>query len=533
VFAFDRLRTRGRLGEVAAPTALLSALLLISATVAACETRPQRTTPPAGKTGGDLRVVLQDAPSTLNPNLGLDEASLVVGRNLFNQLIALDLEQNIIPDLAVRWDTSADGRDYTFHLRPGVKWHDGVAMTSADVKWTFEALKTGGLASETANRIARIDTPDNDTVVFQLDQPWAPFLAEVASFGTFILAKHAYGNGDDWRTSPANQKPVGTGPFVFSEWSGAGPIVLTANNTYFGRGPFVDRLLFVPTAPGEIDDLLLQGRVDYSIVRPAIASLPALEGSSELTVRTAPSDSRYYCAFNMARAPFRDARVRQAINLGIDRLRLVDRALAGYGAPAFTFYTPLVEWAHNADARVPMTDQSGARAALDAAGLRASRGVRVTSSLVVPTMSPFVELAEELRRQLQEIGVAVTIVALPPGEWTRRVFDQGDYDLALFSGSQGPDPDTMRVRLTRFGPTAYKSASFDRAVEEGARALDARARARAYFEAQDILAQDQPLAPLAEAVRISVHSRRLTGLPQLEARGLVAAHDFSLVRFKE
>jgi peptide/nickel transport system substrate-binding protein len=141
-------------------------------------------------------------------------------------------------------------------------------------------------------------------------------------------------------------------------------------------------------------------------------------------------------------------------------------------------------------------------------------------------------MAEHLRDQLRAVGIVVDVALVSAPEWLRRVVGTRDFDLAIFGGTQGPDPDVLRTRLGRSSFIGYSDPSFDAAVEEGAHALDAESRARAYFRAQEALARDQPVVPLAEAVRVSVYGRRVTGLPQVEARGLVAPNDFSLVRLQ-
>jgi peptide/nickel transport system substrate-binding protein len=527
-----RESARDTLDPVSSRVRTLVRLTFVLLAAHACSTAEVPVAAPRGG-HGDFRVIIHAAPLSLNPDLATDEPSLVVGRNIFNQLIAVDSEQNLIPDLARAWDVSEDGQTYTFHLTEGVSWHDGQPLTSADVKWTFEALKSGsGLGHDVANRIAVIEAPDDHTVTFRLGSPWAPFLAEIASFGTFVLPRHVYSSAD-WRTAPANDRPIGTGPFRFASWSKPGPIVLVANPRYFGHGPYLDRLTFVIAAPDRIDDLLIEGAADYTVVRPSIDVLAPLQQHG-LVIHTSPSDSRYYCAFNMTKGPFSDPRVRRAVNLGIDRLELVERALGGYGAPAFTFYTPMVEWAHNSAARVGMADRGAARALLDAAGFKPDRrGVRISATLIVASdVAPFGDIARHLRGQLREIGLAIDVEPIPLNAWIRRAFDTHDFDLALFGGTQGPDPDVLRLRFGTGSFFGYSNPAFDRTVDEAARTLDVSRRARAYFRAQEILSSDLPVAPLAEAVRVVVYNKRVSGLPQVEARSLVAPYDFSLVRMQ-
>ena len=212
--------------------------------LAACATPAPTPTPtpePKGG-GGEFRVVLNADPQSLNPNLRTDDNAFAVSQSLYNKLVTLDADYRVISDLATRWDISTDGLSYTFYLAKNVQWHDGQPFTSADVKWTFEMIaREKGYAKELANRIASIETPDATTVVMRLKGSYAPFVSTLAWYGTFILPKHIY-EGSDWTKNPANEKPVGTGPFKFVEWVKGDHIAAVVNKEYFKRGPFLDQV---------------------------------------------------------------------------------------------------------------------------------------------------------------------------------------------------------------------------------------------------------------------------------------------------
>jgi ABC-type transport system substrate-binding protein len=171
---------------------------------------------------------------------------------------------------------------------------------------------------------------------------------------------------------------------------------------------------------------------------------------------------------------------------------------------------------------------------LDDAGLRMRGRHRFAATLLVPNAPPLREMAELLRKQWAAIGVDITVERIPTAEWPRRVMGARDFDITLISGGQGPDPDQLRRRYAASAANGayigYTDSEFEEAVQRGAREVDIAARARAYSRAQEILARDVPVIPLAESVKVVVHHRRVSGLPQLEARGLVGGFDFSLVK---
>ncbi len=476
--------------------------------------------------GGELRVLLPFEPRSLDPNSTRDEAAVVLASNLFNKLVAFDAESRLYPDLAESWVVGEGGLTYTFKLRRGVHWHDGRPFTAADVRFTFERpAGRSGLAAEAFRRIERIETPDDATVVIRLGEPWAPFLSTLAWYGTFILPRHD-------PEGIADGRPVGTGPFRLGAWSPGERLELTANRRYFRPGPWLDRIVYTFGADsGRVPELLLAGSIDYSLVRPPFEAVARLERAPGIRVVLSPADSRTLCAFNLRRPPLADRRVREAINRAIDRQEILDRALHGFGAPAFGFYTPAVGWAYNGGAHVPAYDPARARALLAEAGLR---GLQL--DLLALPISPMPETAQVLTRQLAAVGIAVRTVLLPLDQLLERTVGLHDFDLALMGGSQGPDPENLNLRFGSRGRLqfmGYESPRLDASLAEGARTVDLAERARAYFRAQEILAQDLPVAPLFEGVHLAIFRRRVHGLPQVEARGLVPADDYSLVRLDD
>ncbi|HYG61602.1 MAG TPA: ABC transporter substrate-binding protein [Thermoanaerobaculia bacterium] len=516
----------------------LAAALLLS--FAGCgretpEPRPARQPERKGG-GGELRVILPLEPRVLDPNSMRDEAALVVAPSVFSKLVTLDVDARLLPQLAESWTTSPDGRVYTFRLRDGVRWHDGHPFSADDVRWSLTALgREPSFATEVFQRIAAIETPDPRTVVIRLREPWSPFLSMLAWYGTYILPRHRQEARGAHGFQPG-ELPVGTGPFRVESWEPGRSITLAANRAYFRPGPYLDRVVYLLRSAGEGVDLLLAGQADYFGVRPPVDRLPELARSPDLAILTRPSDSRFYCGFNLRRGPLADRRVREAVNRAIDRKALLEKAFAGYGAPALGFYTPAVAWAYDAQARVPDYDPERARALLDEAGLRPGPdGVRVRWDMVAPDILPIPDMVRVLAAQLREVGVEIRPVLLPLAEWAPRLLNNHDFDLGIMGGNQGPDPENLNLRFGSRGPTqfmGYSSPELDAAVAEGSRAADLPRRAAAYFRAQRILARDLPIAPLAESVYIAVMRRQVHGTPHAEARGLVPNNDFSLVRLE-
>ncbi len=503
---------------------LLSRLFLVPALLlAACQPRePASSGLSVTGRGGELRVLIPGEPQSFDPNLPGNETGQILAPSLYSALITLDTDGRLLPDLAESWEMKDGGRTYVFHLRKGVFWHDGRPFGSGDVRFTLERLKgQESISHEAVRRISRIEAPDNGTVELHLDEPWAPFLSTLAWGGTYILPRHL---------SSVGGKPVGTGPFRFREHVRGQRIVLEASPRFHRPGPFLDRLTFLVTPDSsQAAERLLRGEADHTVTRIPLDLVPRLERAPDLRVLTEPSSARIFCAFNLRRPPLGDVRVREAINRGIDRGGLVRQALYGYGAPGFGFYTPSVAWAYNGDAHVPSLDRARARALLAEAG--ASRPLE----LVVPAFAPVDEIGRLLRDQLAEIGLVVRVTALPLNDWSDRVIRRKDFDLTLMSGRHGPDPENLSFRFgsrTANPNLGYANPELDAALAAGAATVDLEQRARSYYRAQEILAHDLPIAPLAEAVAVTVFRSNVRGLPNAEGRGLVPTHDFSLVRVR-
>lgn len=507
---------------------LLAALLLAPA----CRPREPSPVLPVTGRGGELRVLMPGEPKGFDPNSTGDELSLVLAPNLYNPLVALDSDGRLLPDLARSWTVSDGGRTYTFHLREGVVWHDGRPFDSDDVRFTFDWLKVHPtLSAEAVQRVARVDTPDALTVVVRLTEPWAPFLPTLAWNGGYILPRHA--------PPRPGVRPVGTGPFRFRAWVRGRRVVLEANRRFHRPGPFLDRVVYIPAVDSERAAAAIErGEADTTITRVPYGRLSRLEHTPGVRVVTLPNSSRFYCAFNLTRQPLGDRRIREAINRALDRNEIVRRSLFGYSAPALGFYTPFVGWAYNGDAHVPPFDPALARSLVRAVGSTRELELLITS------LSPMTEMAGLIREDLGRVGLPVRVSAVPVAEWLDRVVRRRDYDMTLIAGTQGPDPENLRLRFGSRSPgrpagpggpggvPGYSSPEIDAALAEGAASVDLQQRARAYFRVQAVLARDLPIAPIAEGVQVAVFRSHVRGLAHAEGRGLVPANDFSLVRVR-
>lgn len=497
---------------------------------------------PAGPKGGDGTLVVSQPgdPLSFNPNYQADDNIFVPGLNIYNTLVTLDSSYQTIPELAQSWETSEDGLTNTFHMVSGALWHDGEPVTSADVKYTFDQIKSdeSATASPFFATVESIDTPDDVTVVLNMSAPSASLIPFLGWYGTVILPAHIY-EGTDWTTNPANQAPVGSGPFKFASYEAGSSIELEANTDFWGEGPYIDRLVFsiIPDSNTALQ-ALLNGEVDVLTTNPPLSQVATLQETEGIEVIVAPIPSFYYLTMNFDREYTANVDVRRGISMAVNRQQIVDLALGGYPEVATTFYPESIAWAANTspEAQVPQYDPEAAAAAFDAAGYPVVDGARF--KLVFPffTDAPeYPDIATIVAQNLKDVNVDVELVALEINAWVERT-DSGDFDLGLLGGLWGPDPENLKLRVGTGGGVNsfnYSNPKVDELLAQGSAVIDQTERASIYFEVQEILAQDVPISPLATVVLFYPHLDTISGLPWDDGIGKVGLNRFNITRIAQ
>ena len=476
--------------------------------------------------GGVVTVAISSDPGGLNPAVTTQGGVHLVCGSIFSGLVAHDFNLNPVPDLAERWDVSPDGRTYTFHLARGAVFHDGAPVTSDDVRFTFEQLLLKYHARARASvgdNLRRVSAPDPHTVLFEFERPYAAFLQLVDVTNAPVMPKHLY-EGTDPLTNPRNTAPVGSGPFKFQEWVKGGHITLARNEKYFKAGkPYLDRVVYrvMPSAAvaaiaferGEVDYFLNPSPLDAARLRAMPGVVVTDKGREGFaTVETLIP--------NLNRAPLSDPRVRRAMAHAIDKSYLVDKVMFGQGVPATGPVSRLLGWAYNPGVVRYERDVALAERLLDEAGhKRGADGVRFRLRFV--HASSYAKVAEAVRDQLREAGVAVDLQMMEFGAAVDAVYIRKDFDLGFASYENGPDPDIgvkRTVVSSNIGPipfsngAGYRNPRVDELFSLAASELDRGKRAALYFEAQDILVRDAPYFWLYEPRSQSAYRSSLRGM---------------------
>ena len=491
------------------------------------------------KKGGTLIVGMTGDPSTYNPDSQADGYLQPISENIFNRLIKVTNKQQIVPDLAKSYDVSEDGKEITFHLNENVKWHDQTPFSSADVKFTFDTIisENGQLAGSLAS-VDEIIAPDDNTVVFKLKENDSALLGYLAWDSCYIIPKHIY-EGSDWNTNPANQKPIGTGPFKFVEHIKGVNVTLERNDDYWGDVAYLDKVIFsiIPDANTAVQ-ALYNKELDILGVETPLAETNKLQSDTNIKIGEQYWPSRYYVFFNTTESIFKDIKLRQAVSLGIDKDDIINKALKGIGEKSNTAMTPLYDWALNTTDVFPERDVKKARQLIEDAGYTAdSNGMYFEATFDVFSIEPFTDIAALVKDNLKEVGIDIKINIMEGAAWDEKVWYGRNYEISLLAGYQGPDPGALETRFSTgqiINLMNYSNLKLDEALDKGATYTEQDRRAPYYIEAQKYIVQDVPIVPISEYISISPYQSYVMGHPTSdEVIDKTGFHEYTYVWFNK
>jgi peptide/nickel transport system substrate-binding protein len=497
--------------------------MAVTMALTACDAEPD-----AGPNA--LRIPLINDP-ILNPVLAPDIGSVLINKVIFSALVRPDEQLRPVPDLAVSWTTSDSGLEYTFALKPGVKWHDGEPFTANDVKFTFDRIidvKSGSRLRSDFAAIAGVDVIDSLTVRFRLKTPFAPFLA-LLGYNAGILPAHKFRDRKlTDATDFSRTAPVGTGPFRVVQAAAGSAIVLERNPLYHGDAPALDQVIFriVPDVNAQVAQLLA-GELDIVPIEPA--NLPSVERASGVTVVRNPIVQHVYVGFNQLRPQFAPPLVRQALDLAVNRKAIIDGVLKGAAdVPRGTIPMVLTGF-FDPSLPTPSYDPDSARRLLSRAGWRTdasqmlidSSGRPFSFTLLVDKGNPTREQAAlAVQQDLRRIGIDASIETLEFATLVRDRVLPGKYDAVLIWWTTPPDPDQYAFYATGQdnNHVRYSNARVDSLLAVGRATLDTARRRDVYNQFQREELADPPVLVLFYPRELLAVSRRLDGLPALGLR---------------
>ena len=483
--------------------------------------------------GGTLSFLVQPEPPTLASYVSTSGPIGLVMPKVYEGLFDYDNDGKMIPLLAESYSMSADGKTVTFKLRKGVSWHDGKPFTSADVKFTIlEVLKKVHPRGPNSFReVSSIDTPDAHTAIFNLDNPAPYMMRSFSAYESPMVPKHLL-EGQDVKSSPLANKPVGTGPFKFVEWKKGQYIRLDKNENYWQEGlPYLDRIVgrFIPDASTRTA-AMENGEVLYAAYN-SVPNIDAvrLKERDDIDVTTdgySMINPMALIEFNTKEGPFVDPAIRRAISTAIDRRFMIDTIFFGYGKPATSALSSNFS-ATNLHAKMANYPERGdvdaANAILDKAGFaKDGNGVRMKATLdIIPYGEDWRRAGEYLKQAMGDIGIQLDLRYEDVPTWLKRVYHNYDFEMNVNYFYQLPDPvlgvhrhyGTNQIRQgTHFvNSSRYSNSTLDALLDSGSKEPDAAKRTATYKEIQTILANDMPVVNLFELEFLTVYNTKLKG----------------------
>lgn len=480
---------------------------LISICLAACS-HSSRSDP------SSLTFLVESSPTNLDPRFATDSQSQRIDELLFSGLLERDNQMNFHGDLAESWATP-DPLTYVFHLRRGVRFHDGRALTSADVKATFDFIMNP--ASKSPKRgalrmVTSIEAPDDATVIFHLSEPYASFSVNLIPSAIGIVPANA---GADF-----SRHPIGSGPFRFVQQLQDEEVVLERNPKYFRDAPQLTRVQFRVVPDGVVRALeLRKGSADLEVISLSPDIIPVLARQPDLAVSDRSGTNFTYLGFNLEDPLLAHREIRQALALATDREALVRYLLHGQAKLAAGVLPP-DHWAAEPDVAQYPYAPARAEQVLDAAGFpRKQDGVRLHLTLKCSTEEQARLIGAALQEQWRRAGIQLE---LRPLELATLFSDvaKGNFQITYqrWVGAN-TDPDFFEYAFSskRFPPDGanrghYRNARIDALTDQIRVEMNQEKRKTLCSEVQKILAEDLPYLPLWFNDVVSVHRRSLGAL---------------------
>ena len=450
-----------------------------------------------------LALTAANAPSTLvygsadytRINPAMDE-HCEINALLFNGLTSHDGENQVVPGLAERWDYDENAYTYTFHLREGVKWHDGQPLTSADVKFTIEAIMDPENGAENAPNyedVEKITTPDQQTVIFQLAGPNAAFLEYMTMA---VLPRHLL-EGEDMQTSGFFRAPVGTGPYKLERWDVGQAIALVKNEDYYLGCPSIDQIIFKIVGDDNAQAVQLEsGELDLALLDPRNAqSFAGRNGFTCYDMMTADYRGILFNFWNDYWIENRD--LIPAVCCAIDRQAIIDSVLLGQGMAA---YSPLQRNIYNNEnVERYGYDPARAKEILESAGcVMGSSGFYQRNGqevgFVISVMAgeqDRIDIAQAAAQQLREAGIHCTVEIPAKIDWGGQMagligwgspFDADDHTYKVFGTGKGANY------------SGYSNEKVDEYLTLARQSSGSSLRREYYAKFQEELAADPPYA---------------------------------------
>jgi peptide/nickel transport system substrate-binding protein len=485
--------------------------------------------------GGEYTEGIVGEPLYINPIISQsNEIDAALCQLIFSSLLKYDSEGNLINDLTENYTLSEDGLIYTFKIKPGVKWHDKENLNTNDILFTINLIKDPSYKSSLRGdwQDVQIEAPDENTIVFKLDKPYAPFPNKL-TFG--ILPRHLFQDisADKFLLNEFIRKPIGSGPFVFSDFKkdehdNIISYQLIANEEYHAGRPFLDKINF-NFYPDE--EMLIEsynkkeingfGAASYQ----KIPSFTTRKDTQIIKMRT----PRYFAVFfnELKSKPLANDNVRKALSYATDKKYIINQVFNGYAEPQ---YSPLLnsfgqfnsspdieKYEYNFVKAEEVLDQEGWKKEAD--GIRKKDGQPLEFTLITTQWPDLVKTAEILKEQWEKLGIKVEISSLPITDIQQNFIKPREYSAILFGQEyfgNDPDPYYFWHSSGKKDPgrniAVYENSTVDEQLEKARQSGNLDERKQFYFEFEKQVSADAPATFLYSPDYVYLLNKKLLGI---------------------
>ena len=506
---------------------VLSVIDALAASFTAAEAAKKKDGKPDG---GTLNYGEYGRPATLDPVTSNEMISLRITELIFNGLVGINEKQEIVPELAEKWEVSKDNRVYTFFLRKDVTWHaregeQPKPFTADDVVFTYHIMmhpKTITPLKVRYEFISSVEKIDDSTVRFTLKRP---ILNALAKFSFKIIPKHGPANSDYLtRDDPFVQHPVGTGPFMLKNVTPEREIILVANDNYFKGRPHINQFSAKPFADQNIMTQALMFNAIDMIVLVNPRDIPEIQGDKRFILQPYNALSYSFFGYNMKNPFLADKRVRKAFTHAVNRQEMLDSFFNGQGTIISGPFAP-GSWAYNLDVQPLAFDPQKASSLLAEAGFtKGADGFlqKDGNKLELTLKVPIEKESEAIKRvvlafknYLKNVGVDVKVEFKEWQAWKEDVFLEHDFDIVFASWVFDDSADISSLfHSGEIGPWknnfgSYANAEVDGLINESKLTLDHEKKRTINRKLHAILAEENPYTFLWTLTNYTAYHKKI------------------------
>ena len=452
-----------------------------------------------------LTIGIDSDAVALDPLRINDTLTMSILSNVYEPLVRMDSNSEIVPALATKWDVDDSGKVYTFTIRKDATFHNGDPITVDDVKYSLEAAIESDYTGPYMNFIDKVEVIDDETVKVTLKYAYAPFLALCTTYSQ-VVKEDFYADGGE----SMSKNPIGSGPYKFVEWAQGDKLVFEAYDGYYGGEPSIKHLTYKIIGNSTTASLALEsGDIDMSL-NVGTADVQSLSEKDGITVLEQPSSAFYFVGLNTTVDKLKDVRVRQAIAKCINKENLVEGANDGYGVVTNTFIAEGLPGYDENFNPLPY-DVEGAKKLMAEAGYPDGFDLKIS---IPESRSKHAQL---LKADLAQIGINLEIGIIETGKFWEDL-ENLDYEMMIMGWSYVVmDPDVGYYSLYKKDDlsgnyTGYGNATTDGLLEAGRTASTNEERAKIYAELEETVMTDAPYVPLYWRSDVIAHNSQLEGV---------------------